>query len=89
MSKWKFIGTSDDGMRNVFLDAEGEFHSLRTAKGKNETYQIELKSGKRFCTPLYDDWMCDGKPLTAEEKAYRKGWLSAYREQSRIKRKRR
>lgn len=85
MSKWKFIGTSKDGTRNDYLDAEGNLHSLRTAKGKSETYQIELRTGKRFCSPLYDDYGEHGKPLTVEEKAFRRGWLSAFREQERIK----
>ena len=84
MSKWMFIGTSKDGTRNEFLDADGKFHCLRTAKGKRETYQIELRTGKRFCSPLYDDHRYHGNPLTPEEKAYRRGWLSAFRELERI-----
>ena len=84
--KWKFIGRSDDGRSSLFFDSKGEVHYLRTTLGKFENYGIELARGKRFCTPLYDDYYLHNQPLTAEEKAYRKGFRACFAELERMKR---
>ena len=87
MSKWRKIFQSDEKspdwivLENV--NNRKQIRFLETASGKKKRYESELKSGdSEYSLALGDKY--PKHKLTAEEKMYRRGWLSAFRELERI-----
>lgn len=89
MSKWQKVnlpgGNSPDWIALENVNDRKQLRFLETAAGKKKRYEAELRSGySEYSIALGDKYR--EHALTVEEKAYRKGWLSAFREQERMKR---
>ena len=92
MSRWRKInlpgGNSPDWIAVENVSDRKQMRFLETAIGKKKRYEAELRGGySEYSVALGDKFR--EHALTVEEKAYRKGWLAAFREQERIKQKKR
>ena len=88
MNKWRKVnlpgGNSPDWVALENVNDRRQIRFLETVVGKKKRYEAELKSGYSEYSIAMGDRYPDHK-LSGEEKAYRKGWLSAFREQERMK----